>query len=117
MNIEERFFTHARLGRHWNERAAQECLAFFPSPYHFDPDRERAFMAAHATDYNDTLRGLLKSPTPELGRKVSSSESELAEHARAAQLEELAQEDALFPWLADGSMADPHEDWMPLPGE
>ena len=61
MNIEDRFFTRARLGRHWSEPAAETCLLFFPAHYHFDPNRERQFMATHQTDYSDHLKLWLES--------------------------------------------------------
>jgi len=39
-----------------------------------------------------------------------ASFSEPEDTARAGQLEELQQENQMFPWLEDGSMADPPEE-------
>ena len=64
MNLENTIFTRARLGRHWTEAAARDCAEFFPSPYRFDPAKEREFQATRRTDYNENLRGQLEASPP-----------------------------------------------------
>ena len=60
MNIEDYYFSRARLGRYWTPETAVICVRYFPAPYRFDPQMERAFIATHQTDYNDNLRGQLE---------------------------------------------------------
>lgn len=57
MNLEDRIFTKARLGRFWTPDLAQKCLAFFGrAPYKFDQNREQEFQARFPHDYNDHLK-------------------------------------------------------------
>ena len=61
MNIEDKIFTNARLGKHWTEKRAKECLKFFsPTPYRFDPAKERQFQASTVTDYTWNLSERLR---------------------------------------------------------
>lgn len=64
LNLEDTFFTRARLGRHWTPAAARDCAAFFPTPYRFDAALEREFQATRRTDYNDNLQGQLADALP-----------------------------------------------------
>ena len=64
LNLEDTFFTRARLGRHWTPAAARDCAAFFPTPYRFDAAKEREFQATRRTDYNENLHGQLADTPP-----------------------------------------------------
>ena len=60
MNIEDHFFTRARLGRYWSEASAAACIAFFASTskdgrYIFNPATEARFRASRPTDYTEHL--------------------------------------------------------------
>lgn len=61
MNIEDRLFCRARLGRHYNEENCKTVLAFFPARYRFDAAREREFIRRHSAiaEYTENLRSLL----------------------------------------------------------
>ena len=81
MNLEDRIFTRARLGRYWTIDRAKACSRFFtPVPYRFNAAREKEFMSRYLHDYSDHLLGLLKAHADsEDGMEATASQQPITE--------------------------------------